>query len=87
MDSLETLYLGKQSILLVFYLSMPVIAAATGVGLVVALVQTLIQLQEQTLSFAVKLATVIGVFFLWGGWMSAEMMNFQNLLLDRIGAP
>ncbi len=87
MDSAETLYLAKQSILLVFYLSMPVIGAATGVGLIVALLQTLIQLQEQTLSFAVKLTTVVVVFFLWGGWMASEMMNFQNLLLDRIGAP
>ncbi len=87
MESTEVLYMAKSTILLVFYLSMPVIGAATAVGLVVALLQTLIQLQEQTLSFAVKLTTVVVVFFVWGGWMSNEMINFLDQILIRIGSP
>lgn len=83
----DVLYLGKATILLVFYLSLPTILAATAVGLLVALVQTLIQLQEQTLGFAVKLATVIAVFFISGGWMTAEMMRFTEQIFVRIGAP
>ena len=43
----DILYLGKATVMMIFHLSMPIIGAATTVGLLVALVQTLIQLQEQ----------------------------------------
>lgn len=87
MDSETILYFGKATIMLVFHLSMPIIVAATVVGLIVALLQTLIQLQEQTLAFACKLVAVIAVMIFSGGWMAAEMMQFQNLILERIGEP
>lgn len=85
MNPADVLYFGKTAILLVFYLSLPVIGAATVVGLIVALLQTLIQLQEQTLGFAVKLATIIAVFFISGAWMMNEMVRFQELILLKIG--
>lgn len=87
MSPMDVLYFGKSTVMLVFYLSLPVIGAATAVGLLVAMLQTLIQLQEQTLGFAVKLTTVIVVFMLSGGWMSAEMMRFTEQILTKIGAP
>jgi type III secretion HrpO family protein len=83
----EVLYMGKVTVLLVFHLSMPIIGVATAVGLVIALVQTLIQLQEQTLGFAAKLSAVVAMFFLTGGWMSNELLLFQEQILTRIGQP
>ncbi len=87
MSSDEVLYLGKSTVLLIFYLSMPAIGIATAVGLIIALVQTLIQLQEQTLAFAAKLAAVVAVFFVMGGWMTTELIRFQDLVLTRIAQP
>jgi type III secretion protein S len=87
MNPSDVLYLAKSTVLLIFHLSMPIIGAATAVGLVVAMLQTLIQLQEQTLGFAVKLCTVIAVIFFSGGWMTAELIRFQEQILTRIGAP
>ncbi len=87
MSPSDVLYFGKSTVVLIFYLSIPIIGTATAVGLIVAMLQTLIQLQEQTLGFAVKLCAVIAVFILSGGWMSVEMMRFQELILTRIGAP
>lgn len=87
MSPADVLYFGKSTVMLVFYLSLPVIGAATAVGLLVAMLQTLIQLQEQTLGFAVKLATVIAVFVVSGGWMTAEMLRFTEQILVKIGAP
>jgi type III secretion HrpO family protein len=83
----DILYLGKSTIMLIFWLSMPVIGAATLVGLVIALIQTLIQLQEQTLAFAAKLTVIVVVFFIIGDWMAMEMLNFQKQILTRIGSP
>jgi type III secretion protein S len=87
MQSDDVLYLGKATVMMIFYLSMPTIVVATTVGLLVALVQTLIQLQEQTLGFAMKLAAVIAVFFFLGDQMSNEIMNFQEQIFDRIAQP
>jgi type III secretion HrpO family protein len=86
MSPSDVLYFGKSTILLVFYLSLPAIAAATAVGLIVAMVQTLIQLQEQTLAFAVKLAAVIAIFFISGAWMTSQMLQFTEMILKKIGA-
>ena len=78
------LYFAKSTITMILYLSMPIIGAATAVGLIIALLQTLIQLQEQTLGFAVKLLTVIMVIMISGSWMTNEMMQFQEQILHRI---
>jgi type III secretion HrpO family protein len=83
----DILYLGKSSVMLIFYLSMPIIVIATVVGLIIALIQTLIQLQEQTLAFAAKLAVVVLAFFVIGDWMAIEMLNFQDQIFMRIGSP
>ena len=87
MGTEDVLYFGKSTVLMVFYLTMPVIGAAVGVGLIVALIQTLIQLQEQTLGFAAKLITVVAVFVMTGGWMSAELLRFQEQVFVQIGSP
>ncbi len=47
-------------------LSGPPLLAATATGIIIALVQTLIQLQEQTLPVAVKLITVAVILMVMG---------------------
>lgn len=80
----EVMIIARNNIILVLYLSMPAIAAATAVGLIVALIQTLIQVQEQTLSFTVKLMTIAAVFALSGAWMINEMLASLTQALSRI---
>ncbi|RCS21565.1 EscS/YscS/HrcS family type III secretion system export apparatus protein [Phyllobacterium salinisoli] len=80
----ETLYAGKNAVVLIFYLSMPTIAVAASVGLVVALIQTLIQLQEQTLAFALKLMAVMAVLALTGSWMANHLFVFLDQIFARI---
>lgn len=45
----------------------PPLVVATGIGLLIALIQTLIQLQEQTLPVAIKLFAVSGMLIMMGG--------------------
>lgn len=80
----EVMMMARNAITIVFYLSMPLIAAATVVGLIVALFQTLIQLQEQTLAFAAKLTAVVAMLSLSVGWMSSHLMSFLKQALDQI---
>ena len=61
MDQSAILNITAKSLILVLYLSLPPILVATLVGVLVSLIQALTQVQEQTLSFAVKLIVVIMV--------------------------
>lgn len=78
------LFMAKSSLTLIFDLSFPIIAAATIVGLLVALLQTLIQLQEQTLGFGMKLIAIGFVIAASGPWMAAEMLNYVNIVFDIV---
>jgi Type III secretory pathway, component EscS len=80
----EVMMMARNAIIMVFYLSMPLIVVATVVGLIVAVLQTLIQLQEQTLAFAAKLAAVVMMLSLTVGWMSSHLLSFLKQALGRI---
>lgn len=74
----DLIYLGSKAIYLVLTVSALPVAAATLVGLVVSLLQAVTHLQEQTLSFGIKLIAVCGVLYASIGWMSSRMGNFAE---------
>ena len=74
----EIYQLAYQSLLLILILSGPPVIISTTLGLFVAIVQAATQIQEQTLSFTVKLIAVILTLLLLGGWLSAQIMQFAN---------
>lgn len=84
MDANALISYASQMLLLVLYLSMPPIVAAAGVGTLVALLQALTQLQEQTLSFAIKLIVVIIVIFATAQWLGAELYNYSDHVFNSI---
>ena len=61
---------------LTLVLSMPAILVAAVVGTLFSLLQALTQIQEQTLSFAVKLIAVGLTLFLTAGWSGGELMKY-----------
>ncbi|WP_226550564.1 type III secretion system export apparatus subunit SctS [Celeribacter naphthalenivorans] len=72
-----------EAMMLVMILSMPPIVVASLVGIVVSLLQALTQVQEQTLSFAVKLIAVAITIAAMAGILGAEMLNFTQGLFDN----
>lgn len=62
----------------------PVVLVSALVGLVVAVVQAATQIQDQSISQALKLGAVILVLFVGGGSMAAEVMRFSDRLLTDI---
>ncbi|MCW2474857.1 MULTISPECIES: type III secretion system export apparatus subunit SctS [unclassified Symbiopectobacterium] len=71
------LFIGNNALLLVLKLTAVPIAFATIVGIVVGLFQTVMQIQEQTLPFGVKLLAVFASLFMLTDWFSAEMLYFS----------
>ena len=72
-------YLSK-ALMLVLWLSLPPILVASVAGVLVSLLQALTQVQEQTLSFAVKLITVSITIFLTARWVGGEIYNYTVAL-------
>jgi type III secretion protein S len=71
-----------KAMLLVLWLSLPPIVVASLVGILFSLVQALTQIQEQTLSFGVKLVAVGLTLYLTSRWISGEIYNYTLMLFD-----
>jgi type III secretion protein S len=78
--------LTTDALLLVLVLSMPPIAVATVVGVLLSLVQAITQIQEQTLSFAVKLIVVSVVILATAGWLGGELYRFTMRVFGSVGS-
>ena len=79
-----TLEAARQGLVLAVVLSLPFVGVALVVGLVVSVLQAATQVQEQTLSFAPKLAAVALMLVILGPWLGAELVRYASALLERI---
>ena len=84
MSEAEIISHASRALLLVLVLSLPPILVAAAVGIVVGLVQALTQIQEQTISFAFKLASIVLVLFMVMGWIGSELLGYAAESFDRI---
>lgn len=82
MDIADLTSVVVKALLLTLWLSMPTILVASVVGVLFSLVQALTQIQEQTLSFGVKLIFVGLTIFLTARWMGGELYNYTIFLFD-----
>ena len=82
MNSLAMEY-ARQCLYLVLMISLPPIIIASVVGILLSLIQAVTQLQEQTLTFGVKLLAVSLTIFLMGGWMSGEILRYAEEIFSR----
>lgn len=78
-----TYELMYEAFYLILILSLPPIVVASVVGILLALVQAVTQLQEQTLSFGIKLIAVCLTLFLTAGWYSQELLRFGKAVFDH----
>ena len=74
----EIYQLTYQALFLILILSGPPILISTTLGLFVAVFQAATQIQEQTLSFMVKLFAVILTLMFMGGYLGAQIMQFTT---------
>lgn len=82
MDSIAINY-ASQALYLVLIISLPPIVIASVIGILLSLIQAVTQLQEQTLTFGVKLVCVVVTIFLMGGWMAGEILRYADEIFNR----
>ncbi|WP_300627581.1 type III secretion system export apparatus subunit SctS [Pseudomonas sp.] len=81
---MEPIVLFKQGMLLVVVLSAPPLIVAVVVGVMTSLVQALMQVQDQTLPFGIKLMAVGITLIMTGRWIGVELIQLINLTFDMI---
>lgn len=74
----EIYQLTYQALILILVLSGPPIIISMVLGLLVAIFQAATQIQEQTLSFTVKLFAVILTLMMLGGWLGSQIVQYTN---------
>ena len=77
MFNTQVVQLAYQGLLLILILSAPPILVSMFFGIIVAIFQAATQIQEQTLSFTIKLVAVTLTLMLLGGWLGAQIMAFS----------
>lgn len=73
-----------QGIILVLLLSAPMLITGLFVGFVVALLQTITSIQEQTLSFVPKALAVFVVLILVTPWLMSTAIGYLVQLFNQI---
>ena len=71
-----------QAVMLILLLSLAPIVVAVVCGLLVSLIQALTQIQEQTLSFAIKLIAVTATLLLSMHWIGGELYNYATTIFQ-----
>ncbi len=70
------------ALLMILIISGPPIIISMVLGLLVAIFQAATQIQEQTLSFTVKLFAVIGTMMILGGWIGGQIFSYAMTIFS-----
>lgn len=79
----QIVQLAYQGMLLILILSAPPILISLFFGIVVAIFQAATQIQEQTLSFTIKLVAVTLTLMMMGSWLGAQIMSFALNIFSK----
>jgi flagellar biosynthetic protein FliQ len=66
------------------YLAGPILLAGLVAGVVVSVLQAVIQVQELTLTFIPKMLAIMAVLALLGHWMLGQLVGFTTTLLMNL---
>ncbi len=76
--------IAQDTVLIAVKLVAPILLSSLAVGLLVAMFQAATQINEQTLTFIPKLATIIIVLMVAGPWMLQEVVDYFQDLIHQI---
>ena len=84
MDDVEVAASLRETRGIVLMLGGPLLGAALVVGLVVALIQAVTQINEATLAFLPKVLVLGGMLALLGPFMASSLADYTHVLMDRL---
>ncbi|SCY05295.1 flagellar biosynthetic protein FliQ [Microvirga guangxiensis] len=84
MNEVDALELVRAAIWTVIIGSGPAVGAAMVIGVVIALIQALTQIQEVTLTFIPKIIAILVIALLTGSFVGSQIYAFTELVYGRI---
>lgn len=84
MNETEIIEVTRQTLLLTIQISLPVLLVGLVVGVSIALVQALTQIQEMTLVFVPKIVAIFLSLFFFFPWMTHTLIVFMQNLAERM---
>jgi type III secretion protein S len=82
----QIVQMAYQGLLLILVLSAPPVLISMVLGTIVAIFQAATQIQEQTLSFVVKLVSVTLALMIMGTWLGSQIMQFAGNIFSNFPA-
>ncbi|MDP3178439.1 MAG: flagellar biosynthesis protein FliQ [Spirochaetaceae bacterium] len=80
----EAVSIMRGGILEIIILAAPILLVAMIIGLIVSILQATTSIQEQTLTFVPKIAAIMLVLALLGGWMFGSLAQYTRELFAMI---
>jgi flagellar biosynthetic protein FliQ len=77
---------GRDALMLLLMISLPVLGVVMAVGLLVSIFQAVTQVHEATLAFVPKLLAAVAVFAVAGPWMLSTLVDFIRRTIESIPA-
>jgi flagellar biosynthetic protein FliQ len=84
MDSAAAIDIAHETIFVALKLGAPIMMLALAVGLVIAFLQALTQIQEMTLTFVPKVLVVLLSLLVFLPFMLSTLVTFTESLMSRI---
>ena len=84
MNEVDALELVRAAIWTVIIAAGPAVAAAMVIGIVIALIQALTQIQEVTLTFIPKIIAILVMALVTGTFVGSQIFAFTELAYGRI---
>jgi flagellar biosynthesis protein FliQ len=86
MDQNSVINIAQDALMIVLYVSAPMLGLSLIVGLAVSIFQATTQIQEQTLTFVPKLIAVALVGLVTGSWMLHTIISFTTRIFEQIAS-
>jgi flagellar biosynthetic protein FliQ len=84
MDTATVVDLAREALMLTMLVSLPLLAIALGVGLLIGVFQAATSINEMTLSFIPKLVAMGLAMAIFGGWQINLIVDFTRSIFQRI---
>lgn len=75
---------GQQALLVVIFMSAPILLTALAIGLAIGMLQAATQIQEMTLSFIPKLFGMFAALIIAGHWILGLVIDYTLRLYQSI---
>lgn len=80
MDMTQALDIGREALITSLIIAGPVLLTGVVVGLIVSLVQTITQLQDQTFSIVPKIVAMLGAAIFFVPWLANHLIEYAQAM-------